>query len=231
MELKQIREQLLMQVEHLVKNKLQGIFGGNFLVERGLRDQDFSVTSKGWEVVRQNQFEIVRCIAHLSTLSRSIEELREDCNFSEIVQTVVDDVESLKDQMGIAGLVYDGSAGHRCTFEILSIRSAISGLIRICSDLESGNGSRKISLNLNQHSPTRLRLWISGGETQWQASQSGERFNLSRDELENCLKSEALVMEWKIANYVVALDGGSISVSQNAERRFGLAVELPLVVE
>ena len=47
--------QTIASLSHHVKNILQGVSGGNYLVEDGLRKEDLDVVKKGWASVKRNQ--------------------------------------------------------------------------------------------------------------------------------------------------------------------------------
>jgi len=45
---------------HDIKNMLEGLEGGAYVVDEGIKDQDFELTAKGWQIVRKNVAEISR---------------------------------------------------------------------------------------------------------------------------------------------------------------------------
>ncbi len=45
---------------HDLKNMLEGLEGGAYVVDEGIKDQDMELTSKGWHIVRKNVSEISR---------------------------------------------------------------------------------------------------------------------------------------------------------------------------
>jgi hypothetical protein len=220
-----VHEQLLPQIEHLAKNKLQGLFGGGYLVENGLREEDWSVVSKGWQIVSQNQFETGRCIAHLSTLCRAIEELCEPCNLAELLCYVSDEVESQKDYLNVAGFRLDVPVGHRCQIEPLSSRSAIIGLVRICAGRDTNAAPTSIELTV-----VAVRSDKSGVRISCRGVDPSAESILAMDALEDRLTNEALLVEWKVANYALVRNGCKLSVLQDAKGGVAFVIELPDVV-
>ncbi|MBR2586337.1 MAG: FHA domain-containing protein [Thermoguttaceae bacterium] len=57
-------------LSHHIKNILQGIRGGSYLIERGLTNHDEEMVSKGWGVVDKNQNKISDLILDMLTFSR-----------------------------------------------------------------------------------------------------------------------------------------------------------------
>ena len=45
---------------HDIKNMLEGLEGGAYVVDEGLKDQDWQLTTKGWQIVSKNVAEIYR---------------------------------------------------------------------------------------------------------------------------------------------------------------------------
>ncbi len=50
--------QTIATLSHHIKNILQGIRGGSYLIEMGLSEHDESVVAKGWKIVEKNQNKI-----------------------------------------------------------------------------------------------------------------------------------------------------------------------------
>ncbi len=47
--------QTIATLSHHIKNILQGIRGGSYLIDLGLNDHDESIVRKGWDIVEKNQ--------------------------------------------------------------------------------------------------------------------------------------------------------------------------------
>ena len=79
-------------VSHHIKNILQGIRGGAYLVDMGLENGDDAVLRKGWDIVRRNQDKISSLVMDMLSFSkeREPELVPSDLNslIAEIVETV-----------------------------------------------------------------------------------------------------------------------------------------------
>jgi hypothetical protein len=48
---------------------LEGLEGGGYVVDEGLKDQDLELTTKGWQIVRKNVAEISRVTQNVLSYS------------------------------------------------------------------------------------------------------------------------------------------------------------------
>jgi len=84
--------QTIATVSHHIKNILQGIRGGAYLVDMGLDNGDDAVLRKGWDIVRRNQDKISSLVMDMLSFSkeREPEPVPSDLNalITEIVETV-----------------------------------------------------------------------------------------------------------------------------------------------
>ena len=84
--------QTIATVSHHIKNILQGIRGGAYLVDMGLENGDEVVLRKGWDIVRRNQDKISSLVMDMLSFSkeREPEPVPSDLNelITEIVETV-----------------------------------------------------------------------------------------------------------------------------------------------
>ena len=65
--------QTIAGISHHVKNILQGMRGGSFLIQEGLKAQDWEVTRKGWDIVEKNQDRISTLVMDMLTFSKERE--------------------------------------------------------------------------------------------------------------------------------------------------------------
>ena len=85
--------QAIAAVSHHIKNILQGIRGGDYLVELGLENEDLATVRKGWEIVRRNQGRISSLVMDMLSFSK---EREPDPVPSDLVALVTDIVETVQ---------------------------------------------------------------------------------------------------------------------------------------
>ena len=82
--------QTIATLSHHIKNILQGIRGGSYLIEMGLTEHDEEVVGKGWKIVDKNQNKISSLVMDMLTFSK---EREPDLIVSNINGTVKDVIE------------------------------------------------------------------------------------------------------------------------------------------
>jgi signal transduction histidine kinase len=93
--------QTIATLSHHIKNILQGLRGGSYLVEMGLENEDHAVLQKGWDIVRRNQNKIQSLVMDMLSFSKDREpEFAE----TDLAGLVADVVETLQQRAAEAGV-------------------------------------------------------------------------------------------------------------------------------
>jgi signal transduction histidine kinase len=82
--------QTIATLSHHIKNILQGIRGGSYLIELGLSDHDETVVSKGWKIVEKNQNKISTLVMDMLTFSKEREPELSRANVNGVIGDVVE---------------------------------------------------------------------------------------------------------------------------------------------
>ena len=85
---------------HHIKNILQGIRGGSYLVDMGLENEDIAVVRKGWDIVNRNQNKISSLVMDMLSFSK---EREPDPVPSDLVALVADIVETVQQRAAEIG--------------------------------------------------------------------------------------------------------------------------------
>jgi two-component system NtrC family sensor kinase len=93
--------QTIATLSHHIKNILQGIRGGSYLIEEGLKGEDNDVVRRGWRIVEKNQERISNLVMDMLTFSKDREPELIPADLSE---TVTDVVELMKTRAAEAGV-------------------------------------------------------------------------------------------------------------------------------
>jgi signal transduction histidine kinase len=85
--------QTIATLSHHIKNILQGIRGGSYLIEEGLKEEDNDVVRRGWRIVEKNQERISNLVMDMLTFSKDrVPELAQ----ADLNQTLADVVELMQ---------------------------------------------------------------------------------------------------------------------------------------
>jgi signal transduction histidine kinase len=122
--------QTIATLSHHIKNILQGIRGGSFLIEEGLKGDDNDVVRRGWRIVEKNQERISNLVMDMLTFSKDREPDLEQGNLNE---TIGDVVELMKSRAAEAQVVlawqeradlppfyFDADLLHRAALNVVS---------------------------------------------------------------------------------------------------------------
>jgi nitrogen-specific signal transduction histidine kinase len=122
--------QTIATLSHHIKNILQGIRGGSFLIEEGLKASDNDVIRRGWRIVEKNQDRISHLVMDMLTFSK---DRRPDLASSDLNETVGDVVELMKARAAEAGVelawkvrtdlprfAFDADLMHRAILNVVS---------------------------------------------------------------------------------------------------------------
>jgi signal transduction histidine kinase len=122
--------QTIATLSHHVKNILQGIRGGSYLIEMGLNDHDESIVRKGWDIVEKNQRRISSLVLDMLTFSKEREPDLAPCDLNDTVTDVIELMQARAAEKQVAllcelapdmpTLVYDPEGIHRAALNVVT---------------------------------------------------------------------------------------------------------------
>jgi two-component system NtrC family sensor kinase len=122
--------QTIATLSHHIKNILQGIRGGSYLIEMGLSEHDESVVRKGWTIVEKNQTKISALVLDMLTISKEREPDLQPAQINRVVADVVELIEARAADLDVEItcqfasevpiLVFDPEGMHRAILNILT---------------------------------------------------------------------------------------------------------------
>lgn len=117
-------------LSHHVKNILQGIRGGSYLIKEGIAKHDEHMVSKGWEFVEKNQDRISHLVMDMLTFSKEREPDMAPADLERVVADVVELMVSRGTERGVAvkfeppsflpKLTFDAEGLHRAVLNVVS---------------------------------------------------------------------------------------------------------------
>ena len=134
--------QTIATLSHHIKNILQGIRGGSYLIEEGLKSSEFDIVSKGWAIVDKNQDKISNLVMDMLSFSkeREPEMIRADIN--DVVTDVIELAQSRATDAGVTlawvpdpqmpMLTFDPDAMHRAVLNV------VTNAVDACEKVEQG---------------------------------------------------------------------------------------------
>ena len=153
--------QTIAGLSHHVKNILQGVRGGSYLIEEGLKESDQELVQRGWRMVEKNQEKISSLVLDMLTFSKDRQPDMVPSDLNRIVGDVLELVQIRAEEAGvklvderranIPELVFDGEGLHR------AILNVVSNAIDACQDEQ---GVVRVSTNYDRQAE-RLSVVVS----------------------------------------------------------------------
>lgn len=97
--------QTIAMLSHHIKNILQGVRGGSYLIDMGLKNHDEELVHKGWSIVEKNQNKIYHLVMDMLSFSKERQPALEMAQLNETVNDVCELMQSRADDMKV-GLEY-----------------------------------------------------------------------------------------------------------------------------
>ena len=129
--------QSLAMLYHDLKNILEGLQGGTYLVDEGIHDEDMWLIKKGWEVVKNNVIAITSVTQNVLYVSKKRTIKLEKSSLAVIIKSLVINFQSKAEYMGIK-LRYEASKDlpdvNLDAFSIsLMLNNLVSNALAACS--------------------------------------------------------------------------------------------------
>ncbi len=171
--------QTIATLSHHIKNILQGIKGGGYLVEMGLENDDLGVLRKGWEIVGRNQAKISSLVMDMLSFSK---EREPDPVPTDLPALVADIVETVQQRAADAGTAVRWSppAGlPRLVFDPEGIGRAVLNVVTNALDAVESRADACVEIRVEiDRSAGQVRIVVSDNGEGMSPETLAEIFNL-----------------------------------------------------
>jgi signal transduction histidine kinase len=93
--------QTIATLSHHIKNILQGIKGGSYLIDMGLNQKDEPIVRRGWTIVEKNQGKIYNLVMDMLSFSKDREPSLETADLNTTVGDVIELMQSRAEELGV----------------------------------------------------------------------------------------------------------------------------------
>ena len=152
--------QTIATLSHHIKNILQGIRGGSYLIEMGLSEHNEEVVGKGWKIVEKNQNKISSLVMDMLTFSKEREPDLMAANINATVNDVIELMHVRAEEFQVQlqwlpaetmpDLVFDPEGIHRAALNVVTNAiDAVSekkppGTVSVRTEYDEKNGKARI---------------------------------------------------------------------------------------
>jgi len=135
--------QTIANLSHHVKNILQGVRGGSYLIEDGLRKEDFDVVRKGWGMVERNQDRISNLVMDMLSFSKERQPELVETDLGQTISDVVELMQSRAKELKVQLKWQDPQDLRAVSFDPEAIHRAILNVVTNAIDAA---GSRELGI-------------------------------------------------------------------------------------
>jgi signal transduction histidine kinase len=220
--------QTVAMLSHHIKNILQGIRGGSYLIDLGLNEHDESVVRKGWTIVEKNQNKISSLVMDMLTFSKEREPDLSTGNVNRTIGEVVELMQARAGELSVAlnyspaadvpDTIFDPEGLHRAVLNI------VTNAIDAAGDRDSG-GRVDVATS---YLPTEHLLRIS-------VADNGH--GIPCDHMEHLFnpffstkKGRGTGLGLAVSQKIIQEHGGRIDVENSPEQGCRFRLDLPAVV-
>ena len=219
--------QTIATLSHHVKNILQGIRGGSYLIEMGLTEHDESIVGKGWKIVEKNQNKISTLVMDMLTFSKEREPDLTTANINSVVRDVLELVQSRaqEEQIELSSqpaenmpdLVFDPEGIHRAVLNIVT--NAIDAVV------DAGPPGRVTLITRYLAEQERVQIEVRDTGPGIAADQLDKLFS----PFVSTKKSRGTGLGLPVSQKILTEHGGKISVESLPGQGAFFTLELPAV--
>jgi signal transduction histidine kinase len=221
--------QTIAMLSHHIKNILQGIRGGSYLIELGLKDHDESVVGKGWKIVEKNQNKISSLVMDMLTFSKEREPDLQTANINTVLGDIAEliaaraeetkvELQCLPDK-AMPDLVFDPEGLHRAVLNV------VTNAIDAAAEIEEGKGRVEVrSHYLPDAALVRIEIRDNGPGI------SPDQMNHLFSPFVSSKKSRGTGLGLPVSQKILKEHGGRILVHSEPGRGARFTLELPAVL-
>ncbi len=217
--------QTIATLSHHIKNILQGIRGGSYLIDLGLKDKDDAVVRQGWTIVNKNQTKIYNMVMDMLSFSKEREPALEPANLNEVIANVVELMQSRANELGVELNWIPGDGVQEVLIDSEAIHRAVLNILTNAIDASEGGEAAKVTI-----------------KTEWDAEKTAARIivgdngvGIDEKEIPAIFQLFALTKGGRgtglglpVSQKIVREHGGTISVTSRLGQGATFVIELPM---
>ncbi len=218
--------QTIATLSHHIKNILQGIKGGSYLVDMGLNEKDEQVTRKGWAIVEKNQAKIYNLVMDMLSFSKDREPALERHDLNETVAEVVELMESRGKELNVALEWHPAADLPEFLFDADGIHRAVLNIVTNAIDAaETAEGGGRVVISTSWDQPQGLaRVTVNDNGAGIPSGEVESIFAV----FASTKGSRGTGLGLPVALKVVREHGGKIDVASEPGQGATFTIELPI---
>ncbi len=218
--------QTIATLSHHIKNILQGVRGGSYLIDMGLRDHNEDIVRKGWSIVEKNQNKIYNLVMDMLTFSKERVPVPQLASVNETVTEVADLMQGRADENHIVLERRLDAAMPETMFDVEGLNRAILNIVTNALDAVEGQEQARVILETG-HDPVAKLVFVivTDNGPGVPASQVPKLFNI----FESTKGSRGTGLGLAVSQKILREHGGEITVVSEPGQGAQFTLEWPLI--
>jgi signal transduction histidine kinase/pSer/pThr/pTyr-binding forkhead associated (FHA) protein len=139
--------QTIATLSHHIKNILQGIRGGSYLIDMGLNEKDEAIVRRGWTIVEKNQGKIYNLVMDMLSFSKDREPALEPADLNETVADVVELMQSRAKELNVELAWQPGTDLAEVLIDPDGIHRAVLNIVTNAIDAAEGVANARVTVS------------------------------------------------------------------------------------
>ena len=152
--------QTIAMLSHHIKNILQGVRGGSFLIDMGLREHIEEHVRKGWAIVEKNQNKIYQLVMDMLAFSKERQPVMQTASLNQTVGEVCELMQARAGECKVRFEVRLNESLPTATFDAEGIDRAVLNVVTNAIDAVEGTEMGHVIVETG-HEPTSDLVFVS----------------------------------------------------------------------
>ncbi len=216
--------QTIATLSHHIKNILQGIRGGSYLIDMGLKETDDAIVRRGWTIVEKNQGKIYNLVMDMLSFSKDREPALEPSDLNETVADVIELMQSRAAELGVALDWTPSTAMPAVMIDPDGIHRAVLNIVTNAIDAAEGVDKARVSVSTEWDPATsEARVVVTDNGVGIEESGIDSIFEV----FASTKGSRGTGLGLPVSQKIVREHGGKISVTSKVGYGSRFVIELP----
>ncbi len=217
--------QTIATLSHHIKNILQGIRGGSYLIDMGLNEKDEAIVRRGWTIVEKNQNKIYNMVMDMLSFSKDREPALEPGDLNATMADVVELMQSRAQELGVT-LDWEPALDLPETlFDADGIHRAALNVVTNAIDASEGAEAPRVVVTTSWDAETATaQITVTDNGVGIEESELASIFQI----FASSKGSRGTGLGLPVSRKIVLEHGGKISVTSQIGQGSRFAIELPL---
>ena len=217
--------QTIATLSHHIKNILQGIKGGSYLIDMGLKEKDDGIVRRGWTIVEKNQGKIYNLVMDMLSFSKDREPALDPADLNETIGDVIELMQSRARELDVA-LVWQPQEGMPpVMIDADGIHRAVLNIVTNAIDAAEGAEAARVTVATtwdDEAATARITVGDNGvGIPEDEIAQIFQIFASSKG-------SRGTGLGLPVSQKIIREHGGRIDVTSQPGHGAQFTIELPM---